>query len=333
MRDSSMSTEMTGNTEMTGRFVGAIETARNTVVPFLVLLALVLGTAVVAPGILSLGALVNFLSDAAPLLCLVLGGTLPILAGSIDLSVAGVSALAGVLLVVLNPWFGIWTPGVVLVLAIGFGALQGWFHAWSQIPSFITSLGSLSVLSGLALLLSNATAQPIPDDDVVIALIGGTIFGVPNCIVVVLLLAAMLGLLMRFTRFGRDLFALGAGERAALMSGVRAVQVRSLTFALSAACSAVGGFLLVSITSFSSPTIAGNLLLLSIVGVVLGGTAISGGIGGLLSALIGGLITAWLRVITVLIGVTPTAQYIVFGIMALIAVGLTTDRSKIGVVK
>lgn len=316
-----------------GAVVGWIGRTRNTLVPLLVLLVLVFGTSAIAPRILSFSALMSFLTDAAPLLCLVLGGTLPILAGSIDLSVAGVSSLAGVLLVVLDPWFGAWTPLVVFALAILFGAVQGWFHAWAQIPSFITTLGSLSILSGLTLLLSNATAQPVPDDDILIAIIGGSTAGVPNAFLVVLLVATLLGLLMRFTRFGRDVFALGAGERAALMSGVRAVRVRSLTFALSAGCAAIGGFLLVSITSFSSPTLAGNLLLLSIVGVVLGGTAISGGIGGLLSALVGGLITAWLRVITVLVGVTPTAQYIVFGIMALIAVGLTTDRNKIGVIK
>jgi ribose transport system permease protein len=315
------------------RMIRPMTASRTTTVPLAVLLVLVFGTAAVAPRILSLDALIDFLGDAAPLLCLVLGGTLPILAGSIDLSVAGVSALAGVLLVVLDPWFGPWTPLAVLALAIAFGVLQGWFHAWAQIPSFITTLGTLSVLSGLTLLLSHATAQPIPDDDVLVGFLGRTTASVPNAVFVVLALTALLGVLMRFTRFGRDLYALGAGERAALMSGVRALRVRCLTFALSAGCSAIAGFLLVSITSFSSPTIAGNLLLLSIVGVVLGGTAISGGTGGLVSALIGGLITAWLRVITVLIGVTPTAQYIVFGVMALIAVGLTTDRGKIGVIK
>ena len=117
------------------------------------------------------------------------------------------------------------------------------------------------------------------------------------------------------------------------MSGVNVVLIRTVIFAISATCAALGGLFLVSITTFSSPTLAGNLLLLSIVGVVIGGTAISGGVGGLVPAVVGGLITAWLRVVTVLVGVTPTAQNIVFGIMALIAVGLTTDRSKLGVIK
>jgi ribose transport system permease protein len=302
-------------------------------VPIAVLLLLVIISAIIAPGTLSPSALTGFATDAAPLLILVIGSTMPILTGSIDLSVAGIASLTGVLVVQLAPIFGPWTCLVVILIAIAFGALQGFAHAWLQIPSFITTLGTLSMLSGLSLLLSNATAQPLPESDPIIDLLGDTAFGIPDVVFAVIIVVAFLALLMRYTRIGRDLFALGAGERTALMSGVRTISVRSFAFATSAGCAALAGLALVSVTQFSSPTLAGNLLLLSIVGVVLGGTAISGGVGGLWAGVIGGLITAWLRVATVLLGVMPTAQYIVFGVMALIAVGLTTDRGKIGVIK
>ncbi len=305
----------------------------RTLAPTLVLFLLVGGSALKAPGVVSPNALANFLVDAAPLVMLVVGGTLPILAGSIDLSVAGVASLAGVLVVVLDPVFGVWTAPATVVLAAVFGGLQGFLHAWLQIPSFIVTLGTLSMLSGLSLLLSNATAEPVPDTDTVVSYLGGTTAGLPNSVIVLGLVLVLLALALRFLRFGRDLFALGTGERAALMSGVNVVAIRTAIFAISAACAALGGLFLVAITTFSSPTLAGNLLLLSIVGVVIGGTAISGGVGGLLPAVVGGLITAWLRVVTVLVGVTPTAQNIVFGLMALIAVALTTDRSKLGIIK
>ena len=301
--------------------------------PTLVLVLLVGGSALKAPGVISPSALSNFLVDAAPLVILVVGGTFPILAGSIDLSVAGVASLTGVLVVALAPIFGIWTAPVTVVLAALFGALQGLVHAWLQIPSFIVTLGTLSMLSGLSLLLSNATAEPIPESDVVVAYLGGTTGGLPNSVIVLAVVLVLLAVALRYLRFGRDLYALGTGERAALMSGVNVVLIRTLIFAVSAACAALGGLFLIAITTFSSPTLAGNLLLLSIVGVVIGGTAISGGVGGLVPAVVGGLITAWLRVVTVLVGVTPTAQNIVFGLMALIAVALTTDRSKLGIIK
>lgn len=301
--------------------------------PTLVLILLVGGSALKAPGVISPSALSNFLVDAAPLVILVVGGTFPILAGSIDLSVAGIASLTGVLVVAFAPVFGIWAAPVTVVLATLFGALQGFVHAWLQIPSFIVTLGTLSMLSGLSLLLSNATAEPIPDSDAVVAYLGGTTGGLPNSVIVLAVLLVLLALALRYLRFGRDLYALGTGERAALMSGVNVVLIRTVIFAVSAAYAALGGLFLVAITTFSSPTLAGNLLLLSIVGVVIGGTAISGGVGGLVPAVVGGLITAWLRVVTVLVGVTPTAQNIVFGLMALIAVALTTDRSKLGIIK
>lgn len=308
-------------------------TALRTFGPLGVLIVLVAISAIIAPGVLDPDSLIGFLSDAAPIIALVIGGTLPILAGSIDLSVAGVASLAGVLVVVLNPIFGPWTSVVVVLIAMIFGATQGFIHSWLQLPSFIITLGTLSMLSGLSLLLSNATAEPVPDNDMLVTFLSDSSGGVPNTIIALVIIIAVLGALLRYLRLGRDIYALGTGERAALMSAVNVVAVRTIIFAVSAGCASVAGLFLISITTFSSPTLAGNLLLLSIVGVVLGGTAISGGVGGLLPGVVGGLITSWLRILTVIIGVQPTAQNIVFGLTALIAVALTTDRSKLGIIK
>ncbi|SCB36773.1 ABC transporter permease [Rhizobium lusitanum] len=317
--------------------IAALRGSRSTLLrglgPLAVLIALVAVSAAIAPGVVEVDSLVSFLSDAAPIIALVIGGTLPILAGSIDLSVAGVASLTGVLVVVLNPIFGPWTSVVVILIAMAFGATQGLLHSWLQLPSFIVTLGTLSMLSGLALLLSNATAEPIPDNDLFVTYLSDSTADIPNTVIALIIIIAVLGLMLRYLRLGRDIYALGTGERAAIMSAVNVVAVRTIIFAISAGCAAIAGLFLISITAFSSPTLAGNLLLLSIVGVVLGGTAISGGVGGLLPAVVGGLITSWLRIVTVIIGVQPTAQNIVFGLTALVAVALTTDRSKLGIIK
>jgi ribose transport system permease protein len=317
--------------------IAALRGRRSTLLrglgPLAVLIALVAVSAAIAPGVVEVDSLVSFLSDAAPIIALVIGGTLPILAGSIDLSVAGVASLTGVLVVVLNPIFGPWTSVVVILIAMAFGATQGLLHSWLQLPSFIVTLGTLSMLSGLALLLSNATAEPIPDNDLFVTYLSDSTADIPNTVIALIIIIAVLGLMLRYLRLGRDIYALGTGERAAIMSAVNVVAVRTIIFAISAGCAAIAGLFLISITAFSSPTLAGNLLLLSIVGVVLGGTAISGGVGGLLPAVVGGLITSWLRIVTVIIGVQPTAQNIVFGLTALVAVALTTDRSKLGIIK
>ncbi|NKJ08662.1 ABC transporter permease [Rhizobium sp. SG741] len=325
-----------GNT-LDSTLIAALRGRRSTLLrglgPLAVLIALVAISAAIAPGVVEVDSLVSFLSDAAPIIALVIGGTLPILAGSIDLSVAGVASLTGVLVVVLNPIFGPWTSVVVILIAMAFGATQGLLHSWLQLPSFIVTLGTLSMLSGLALLLSNATAEPIPDNDLFVTYLSDSTADIPNTVIALIIIIAVLGLMLRYLRLGRDIYALGTGERAAIMSAVNVIAVRTIIFAISAGCAAIAGLFLISITAFSSPTLAGNLLLLSIVGVVLGGTAISGGVGGLLPAVVGGLITSWLRIVTVIIGVQPTAQNIVFGLTALVAVALTTDRSKLGIIK
>ena len=306
---------------------------REIAIPLAILIVAILGTAAVSPRLLEFRSLMNFLNDASPLLIMVIGGTLPILLGSIDVSVAGMASLASVLAVELNPVFGSASFAAVIAIGAAIGATQGFIHAWGKVPSLVTTLGVLGILEGFAMLLTSGTPDPLSNDDAVINALSQTTFGVPNSFLAVLAALAVLSLLMRFTRYGRDVYATGSAERAAVMSGVRTIRVRVISFAISGACAALGGILLLSITTFSSPTLAGNFLLLSIVGVLLGGTAASGGVGGLLSGVIGGLMTSWFSIATVVVGVGAEAQNAVFGVMALIAVALTTDRGKIGIIK
>jgi ribose transport system permease protein len=310
-----------------------IRSAREILVPVTVLILLLAVTSIFAPGMLQPRALVNFGVDASPLLVTVIGGTLPILLGSIDLSVGGMASLAGVLTIELNGWFGSWTSLVVVGLCGVIGGVQGFVHVWAQVPSFITSLGTLGILSGFSLVASGATAKPVPANDILINCFADKTLNFPNSILAVIGVVLVLGIVMRYTRFGRDIYATGAGEKTAIMSAVRTFRVRTLAFAVSGVCSALGGLLLLAQTAFSSPSFTGNLLLLVVVGVVIGGTAISGGVGGLTAGIIGGSIAAWLRVLTVLIGINPATQGIVFGTMAIAAVALTIDREKIGVIK
>jgi len=275
----------------------------------------------------------SFLTDAAPLLILVIGGTLPILMGSIDVSIAGMASVGSVLVVQFDPVLGIWTVPAVICVGGCVGALQGALHAWTQTPSLVVTLGTLAVLQGAAMLLTGGTPEALPDTDLLVGWMGATTASIPNSIFVVAVVVLLLAAVMRFTRFGRDIFAVGSAERAARMSGVKSTQVRILAFMISGSCAAIGGIILLSISSFSSPTLAGNFLLLSILGVLVGGTAASGGVGGLASGIIGGLMTAWFNIVTVVIGVGAEAQNAVFGLLALVAVAFTTDRSKIGVIK
>jgi ribose transport system permease protein len=154
-----------------------------------------------------------------------------------------------------------------------------------------------------------------------------------NAFLLVVAVAIALTLALRFNRYGRDAYAFGASELAAYISGVRRDLIRALAFAISSMCAACAGLMLLSQTLYSNASMADGLLLPALVGVVAGGTAISGGIGGIGSSLIGGLIAIFIRVGTTVSGLPAAVHDVAFGIVILIAVALTTDRSKIGVVK
>ena len=163
--------------------------------------------------------------------------------------------------------------------------------------------------------------------------LGSRSFGVSNSFLLVLAMTLAFAAVLRFTNLGRNIYAFGANEIAVYISGVRRDLVRTVAFAASAGCAALAGVMMVSQTMFASATVANSLLLPALVGVVVGGTAISGGVGGVLFSLIGGLIAILIRVGVAISGLPPESQDVAFGITILIAVALTTDRAKIGVVK
>jgi ribose transport system permease protein len=222
---------------------------------------------------------------------------------------------------------------VVVAGASVIGGLQGWLIGRLQVPSFVISLGALGVFKGIALYLTGANMVGIAPGVAVYDLLGARTFGISNSFILVLLMVIIFASVLKFTNLGRNIYAFGANEVAVYISGVRRDLVRSFAFAASAGCAALGGVMMISQTMFAGPTAANSLLLPALVGVVVGGTAISGGVGGVLSSLIGGLIAILIRVGVTISGLPPESQDVAFGIVILIAVALTTDRAKIGLVK
>jgi len=301
--------------------------------PLVVLALLVTMVGAVSPAVLAPQSLAAFITDASPLLLLVLASVLPILLGGIDLSVAAMATAATMGVALLAPHLGSWALPATLLIAAAIGCLQGWVIAVFQVPSFAISLGTLGMLSGFSMYLTSATPVPIDADLPLLPLLGETVRGIPNAVFVVLAVWILLIAAMRYLKLGRQVHSIGLQERAAVLSGVSAVRVRVVVYGLSAACAAMAGILYVSQTMFSSPTFADQMLLPAIVGVVLGGTAISGGVGGFVMSMVGGLTAAFLRIASVVLGLPPTSQDIVYGLVVLVAVGFTLDRAKLGLVK
>jgi ribose transport system permease protein len=126
---------------------------------------------------------------------------------------------------------------------------------------------------------------------------------------------------------GRYLYAIGKNEHASLLSGIAVWRIKVVVFAWSGACAALAGIVMAARTGSGNPTIADSLLLPSIAAVVVGGTSITGGHGGLWRAFVGALIISVMRVGITLTGIHPAYEPIVYGVILVLAAALTFDRS------
>jgi ribose transport system permease protein len=224
------------------------------------------------------------------------------------------------------------------VVAILVGVVSAWAggmaHVRLKIPSFIATLAVGGVLAGVALVISNERSITLTETGrAYLWWTTGDSFGVPHEVVIAAVLLLFGDVVQRRTRFGRYSAAIGAGEAAAYASGVKVDRQKVIAFVLSAAFAAFAGVMLTGRLMSGSPTLANEQLLPAIAAVVVGGTAITGGVGNIWRTLVGALIISVIRTGMTFVGVDIFAQQIVFGAVLVLAVAVTIDRSKIPIVK
>jgi ribose transport system permease protein len=159
------------------------------------------------------------------------------------------------------------------------------------------------------------------------------VFGIPNLILIGALVAIVGVFLQSYTAFGRYSIAIGAGESATWAAGVRVNRIKIIAYSICSGLGALAGILLCGRATSGSPTLASELLLPAIAAVVVGGTSITGGAGGIGRTLIGALIVSVVRVGMTFLGVNIFAQQMVFGLVLILAVAITIDRKKVLIVK
>jgi ribose transport system permease protein len=303
--------------------------------PILVLIGLLGGITAVTPSFLTVLSLQNLAADVAVLLLLATGQTIVILTGRIDLSVAALASFAGILIATWHGSLGYFGIVLTLLVVACFGYLQGLLHYIAQVQSFVITIGGLLLCSGLSLIISGAKAVPVPFSSNLASPFGGQefMFGLPNSAIFALCVLAAFSLILRFRPFGRRLRAIGVSERAAILSGIPVGRVVPLAFAASAFCSGLAGLVLVADFGAGRPGLADALLLPAVAAVVVGGTAITGGIGGLWRTLLGTLIIGLLRVGISVVGAPPQYQQILYGVIIIVAVAFAIDRKEIVIAK
>lgn len=302
--------------------------------PLATLVMLVAAVGIFEPSFLEPATLIQLASDTAVLFILATGVTFVIMLGGIDLSIQSMASLATVVVALTTMRLGY--GSFVLALAIGAvaGLLAGVTHVSFRIPSFIATLALGGVLLSTALVFSRERAITMFEAERSYQTwITGSVFGIPNVVLIGLVVLVIAHILQSHTAFGRYSAAIGAGEPAAYASGVRVDLQKVIAHVLSGFFAALAGIILAGRMSGGSPNLAEGLLLLSIASVVVGGTAITGGVGSIWRTLVGALIISVVRIGMTFLGVNIFAQNIVFGAVLVIAVAITIDRSKIPIVK
>ncbi len=290
------------------------------------------------PNFLTFGNVVRISQAAMIPLVLGLGATFIILMGSIDLSVEGVLTLGAVILsmLVLNGAnhndFGFLGALAVVLVGAGVGFINGLIHVKLKIPSFMTTLGTWFIGVGTANALLGGMAIRI-NEPMIRGLAINRVLGFPWGVWLALFCLAVALIIQNHTRLGRYVYALGGGEELAALSGIPVAKVRIAVFTLAGAFYAIGGILAAAQLGLGNAQIGNGRLFTTITAVVVGGTALSGGQGGVLQTLVGVLIVVVLSNGMVLMGVPPSVQIGVQGLMIIAAVALSIDRKRMRIVK
>mgnify|MGYP001824941799 CR=1 FL=1 len=304
--------------------------------PWITLLVLVLLVGAANPSFFDPAGLLTLVTDVVPLFIMALGMTFAIYIGGIDLSVQQLANLVTVVATVYLASLGVGVALVAIIIGFVIGGISGFVTTRLYVPSFVSTLAMGFVALSAAKYLSGQRALYM-DAELRNASFGwmvGNTAGVPHELAIAVVLLGIGWFLQTRTTFGRALKAVGAGELAAVASGINVDRVKILAFAISGAFAAIAGLVFSVKLSGGDANLANGFLLLAIVAVLVGGTPLTGGVGGVVNTAIGTLIVMVIRSAMVYLEIDATQQQMVFGIVLIAAIALTIDRSKLrGVVK
>lgn len=296
--------------------------------PMLALVIVCIGLAVLSPDFRTVGNLLDVMRQVSINAVISFGMTLTILLGGIDLSVGSVLAVSSVLTALLMKG----GHGAVVAATIGLvagalmGSLNGVVIAKGKVAPFIATLGTMTLLRGIALVLSKGSPISNFGNDFFSLLGGGYLIHlIPLPVIWMLIIFALFWFLLAKTVFGRHVYATGGNSEAARLSGVKTDRVQILVYTISGAMAAVAGVILTSRLDSAQPTAGAGYELDAITAVVLGGTSLSGGRGWIFGTLVGALLIGVLNNGLNLIGVSAFYQQVAKGAVILIAVLL--DRA------
>ena len=294
----------------------------------IVLVLLTVAMALTAPGFLTSRNLLNLIRTISITGIAALGATFVILVGEIDLSVASTIALGGVIFASLQ--FVMPTMlAVILALALTttVGFINGLITTKANVASFAVTLGSMAVVRGFALLYAHG--RPIYGFKASARWMGARYVGpIPVAIIFLLIGLLVMIYVLRMTRFGRQVYAVGGNEDAAYLGGISVHKVKILAFSLASFLAGFGGIIMASRLGSGEPIAATGYEFDVIASVVIGGTSLKGGVGTVEGTLLGALLMGMIVNGLNLQGVNPYWQNIMKGLIIIIAVIIDQQKRR-----
>jgi ribose transport system permease protein len=314
----------------------AAERTRNRIVelgPLLIMFALIIIMSIFVRGFFTWINLVGILQQIATPLVLAMGLTFVLLLGSIDLSLEGVMGFTGsiVALLVLNTKnpLNLGILGILIAITAGtlFGIVSGLLHTRLRIPSFMVTFGMGSAITGFGILSYRGIPASIKDP-MFAHFAAGTFLGMPILTWFALVIFVIAFMIERYTAFGRKLYAIGENEGVVRATGINVDRIKVIVFAWAAFCSSVAGVFGAIKLNIGEVIISNGFLFSTITAVVVGGTSLVGGSGGVVQSLVGVIIVTIIQDSMILLGVNAYVQPAVQGLIVIAAVSLTVARGK-----
>ncbi|MFD1341276.1 ABC transporter permease [Litorisediminicola beolgyonensis] len=277
------------------------------------------------PKFLTIDNLFSVVRSSAILGVMALGVTFVVISGNLDLSVGSMMSFSTIVVLDLHDKIGpLLAIPAMFAMTLALGAIIGFLVGYLKLNSLIVTLGMLSAIHGLTLTYSGGKNMDIADKEGTwFSVFGqGSLLGIPVPILIFAALAALLGLTLSKTPFGRKVYAVGGNGTAATFSGIRRARTVFNCYLISAACVATAGLIQASRSLGSQNTVGQGLELEVLAAVILGGASLMGGSGTIFKTVIGVLILGFIQNGLLLLGLQFYVQFVVTWIIIILAVWL-----------
>jgi len=294
---------------------------------FLIVLSLVSG--LMNQFFFTAGNLSNLVTTALPYIFFSFGQTLVLLIGGIDLSIGSVVSVANVICATLmDQTLGGFLAGFAAAAALGIavGAINGFLITKGRIQPIIVTLATQTAFSGVALAILPAPGGTTNFNFA--AAMSGNFAGIPVPFLIMILVTLIMWILLNKTRFGTSVYAIGGNEDAAYSTGIMVGAKKMSVYMFSGFLSSLAGIFLSSQMYSGAPTLGVNFTMISITTAVVGGTALTGGKGGIIGTVAGVFILIIINNLLNLINVSSFYQYVMQGVILVLAIAIGSIKAR-----